>query len=111
MLRLRRGLARQRTMLKEKTVNELEKQCVSCGRKIDAKKEALHYPCYWGCPEPLATLRQEKPDMPVCLDCLPEAFKRGGPGWKPILSADDLPKVGEPLPPNVICRTADDYDL
>lgn len=79
--------------------------CISCGRKIQmAAGEGLHYPCYWGCDEPLKTLRKDYPDEPVCLDCLPEKFKRGNSFWKPILTRDDLPKVGEKLPPNIICK-------
>lgn len=80
--------------------------CVLCGRPIDASKEAAHYPCSWSCPEPLRTLRERRPDDPVCLDCLPDVFKRGNAHWRPILSHADLPKAGDPLPPNVVCRPA-----
>jgi hypothetical protein len=78
--------------------------CVVCGRTINmAGGEGAHFPCYWGCPEPLRTLRETRPGEPVCVDCLPDGFKRGNAHWKPILCRDDLPKIGERLPPNVKC--------
>lgn len=77
--------------------------CGACGRAIDmAAGEAAHYPCYWGCPEPIRTLRETKPDVPICIDCLPARFKVGNAHWKPVLSAADLPKVGERVPPNTV---------
>lgn len=77
--------------------------CVLCGQEMDPKN-GLHFPCSWGCEEPLRTLREERPDDPVCLECLPSRFKQGTSHWKPILTADDLPKIGDALPPNTICR-------
>lgn len=74
--------------------------CIVCGGAIAG---AAHFPCAWGCDGDLRRLREET-DGPVCFDCLPAKFKRGGPGWHPAMSANDLPKVGETLPSNVIAR-------
>ena len=83
---------------------KMEQNCVLCGRYIKTEDgEGLHFPCYWGCDEPLKTLRQTKKDSPVCIDCLPHRFKVGNAHWNPILSAKDLPKVGEKLLPNTKC--------
>lgn len=80
-------------------------KCGVCKRVIDmAAGEAAHYPCWWGCSGELRRLRKEE-DAPICIDCLPPAFK--APflgGGRPILSAADLPKIGEPLPSHIIAK-------
>lgn len=85
---------------------DLDTTCVACGRLIDmAAGEALHYPCSWGCSGRIRTLREEHPDRPTCIDCLPDIFKgRFLGGGRPILSAADLPRVGDPIPDHVVCK-------
>jgi len=77
------------------------RNCVLCRRELRAD-ETQHYPCFWGCDEPLRTLRREQPDAPTCIGCLPSWAKTGVGSWRPILSAADLPKIGERLPLNVV---------
>lgn len=76
--------------------------CGMCGHVFTAS-DARHYPCWWGCEGELRQRRKDD-DIALCLACLPDRFKTGGPGWTPVLSFDDLPKIGEALPPNTIAR-------
>lgn len=85
-------------------MSSLEPACGACGH-VFSVGDARHYPCWWGCSGEIRRLRRDH-GVALCVDCLPDLFKRSFlGGGRPILSAADLPKTGEPLPPHVIARS------